>query len=174
MVARRRDRVTGLRARCRMTRSGQPPVSAWRRPPSPMPPGARSSGSARPREIPRSDTRWLAISHSRAGIDKITAWMDTLLGGGPGKSGVEPRRDPGPSSSTSGFSDRPQTRNALRLLAFPGMRTCPQGIPTTLFRSRSHRRAAALRFRADGEAPVTAGPGAEKTPAAAGRGHLRA
>jgi hypothetical protein len=40
-------------------------------------------------EIPRSDTQWFAISYSKAGIDKITAWMDTLLGGGPGKSGVE-------------------------------------------------------------------------------------
>jgi hypothetical protein len=40
-------------------------------------------------EIPRTDTQWFAISYSRAGIDKITAWMDTLLGSGPGKSGVE-------------------------------------------------------------------------------------
>lgn len=40
-------------------------------------------------EIPRSDTQWFAISYSRAGIGKITAWMDTLLGGGPGKSGAE-------------------------------------------------------------------------------------
>jgi hypothetical protein len=40
-------------------------------------------------EIPRSDTQWFAISYNKAGIDKITAWMDTLVGGGPGKSGVE-------------------------------------------------------------------------------------
>ena len=31
-------------------------------------------------QIPRSDTQWFAISYSRAGIDKITAWMDTLFG----------------------------------------------------------------------------------------------
>jgi hypothetical protein len=40
-------------------------------------------------EIPRSDNRWFAISYSRAGIDRITAWMDTFAGRGPGKSGVE-------------------------------------------------------------------------------------
>jgi hypothetical protein len=40
-------------------------------------------------EIQRSDTQWFAISYSRAGIDKITAWMDTLVGRGPGRSGVE-------------------------------------------------------------------------------------
>ena len=42
-------------------------------------------------EIPRSDTQWFAISYSRAGMDKITAWMDTFVGRGPGKSGVEVR-----------------------------------------------------------------------------------
>jgi hypothetical protein len=41
------------------------------------------------REGPGSDTQWFAISYSRAAIYKITAWMDTLVGGGPGKSGVE-------------------------------------------------------------------------------------
>ena len=40
-------------------------------------------------EGPRSVTQWFAISYSRTGIDKITAWMDTLVGSGPGKSGVE-------------------------------------------------------------------------------------
>jgi hypothetical protein len=47
--------------------------------------GEHQAGS----KIPRSDTQWFAISYSRAGIDKITAWMDTLAGRGPGKSGVE-------------------------------------------------------------------------------------
>jgi hypothetical protein len=37
---------------------------------------------------PRSDTQWFAISYSRAWTGKIAAWMDTLIGGGPGKSGV--------------------------------------------------------------------------------------
>jgi hypothetical protein len=40
-------------------------------------------------EGPRSATQWFAISYSRAGIDKITAWMDALAGRGPGKSGAE-------------------------------------------------------------------------------------
>ena len=40
-------------------------------------------------EGPRSGSRWFAISYSRAGIDKITAWMDALVGRGPGESGVE-------------------------------------------------------------------------------------
>ena len=29
-------------------------------------------------QIPRSDIHWFAIKYSRAGIDKITAWMDTF------------------------------------------------------------------------------------------------
>ena len=40
-------------------------------------------------EIPRSDTRWFAISYSKVAIYKIASWMDTLVGSGPGKSGVE-------------------------------------------------------------------------------------
>jgi hypothetical protein len=37
-----------------------------------------------------SDARWFAISYNKAGIDKITAWLDTLLfRTGPGVSGVE-------------------------------------------------------------------------------------
>ena len=40
-------------------------------------------------QIPGPDTRWFAIRYIGAGIDKITAWMDTLFGAGPGVSGVE-------------------------------------------------------------------------------------
>ena len=40
-------------------------------------------------EGPRSGSHWFAISYSRAGIGRITAWMDALVGRGPGKSGVE-------------------------------------------------------------------------------------
>ena len=40
-------------------------------------------------EIPRPDTRWFAISYSKVAIYKIASWMDTLVGSGPGKSGVE-------------------------------------------------------------------------------------
>jgi hypothetical protein len=35
------------------------------------------------------DPRWFAISFRNAGLDRITFWMDTVLGGGPGRSGVE-------------------------------------------------------------------------------------
>lgn len=40
-------------------------------------------------ESPRSDTQWFAISYSNSVSGKITTWMDTLFGAGPGKSGVE-------------------------------------------------------------------------------------
>ena len=40
-------------------------------------------------EGPGSDTQWFAISYGRAAIYRITVWMDSLVGGGPGKSGVE-------------------------------------------------------------------------------------
>jgi hypothetical protein len=39
---------------------------------------------------PSPGTEWFAISYSKAGIDRITAWLDTLLfRTGPGVSGVE-------------------------------------------------------------------------------------
>ena len=34
-------------------------------------------------------TAWFAISFSDAGLDKVPPWLDTLFGGGPGRSGVE-------------------------------------------------------------------------------------
>ena len=40
-------------------------------------------------EIPLSDRQWFAISYSRAWTGRTAAWLDTLLGSGPGKSGVE-------------------------------------------------------------------------------------
>jgi|HubBroStandDraft_6_1064221.scaffolds.fasta_scaffold203163_1 hypothetical protein len=40
-------------------------------------------------EGPRSDPGWFAIGYSRAWTGRTTAWLDTLLGGGPGKSGVQ-------------------------------------------------------------------------------------
>ena len=53
-VARRRDAATGAEARCRTTRSGQQPASAWRKQASRMPPpAARSSGiTGRPEPEP--------------------------------------------------------------------------------------------------------------------------
>ncbi len=44
--------------------------------------GARSKDSS-------PGTAWFAISFSEAGLDRFTAWLDTLVGGGPGRSGVE-------------------------------------------------------------------------------------
>jgi len=38
---------------------------------------------------PRPGTQWFAISFSDAGFDRLTLWLDTLSGGGPGRSGVE-------------------------------------------------------------------------------------
>jgi hypothetical protein len=34
-------------------------------------------------------TAWFTIRFSDAGLDRVTRWLDTLLGGGPGRSGVE-------------------------------------------------------------------------------------
>jgi hypothetical protein len=40
-------------------------------------------------QIPPSAAQWFPISYSQAGLDKITAWLDTLLfRAGPGVSGV--------------------------------------------------------------------------------------
>src|ERR1700722_18835937 len=36
---------------------------------------------------------WFEISYSNKGIDKLTVWLDTRLGGGPGKSGIEVAAD---------------------------------------------------------------------------------
>jgi len=33
--------------------------------------------------------RWFAISYSRSGLDRVTAWLDGITGSGPGSSGVE-------------------------------------------------------------------------------------
>ncbi len=35
------------------------------------------------------DTRWFAIRYGKAGFDRLTAFMDGLLGAGPGSAGVE-------------------------------------------------------------------------------------
>ncbi len=53
----------------------------------------RERQSAAPESL-SSDAQWFAISYSKAGIDKITAWLDTLLfRTGPGVSGVEVASD---------------------------------------------------------------------------------
>jgi hypothetical protein len=40
-------------------------------------------------KTPAPGTGWFAISFSKAGFDRITAWLETLFGGGPGRSGVQ-------------------------------------------------------------------------------------
>jgi hypothetical protein len=40
-------------------------------------------------KTPSSGTQWFAISYSKAGFDGLTYWLDTLFGGGPGRSGVK-------------------------------------------------------------------------------------
>jgi len=53
----------------------------------------RERQSAAPESL-SSDAPWFAISYSKAGIDKVTAWLDTLLfRTGPGVSGVEVASD---------------------------------------------------------------------------------
>jgi hypothetical protein len=40
-------------------------------------------------ERPGPDTQWFAISYSNGATSRLTGWLGTLLGGGPGKAGVE-------------------------------------------------------------------------------------
>src|ERR1700759_5722784 len=37
---------------------------------------------------PGPEPGWFPISYRRAGLDRPTGWLDTLLGSGPGRSGV--------------------------------------------------------------------------------------
>ncbi len=74
------DKISAA-ARKRMAETGEPYAAARR--------AVIKEHQAAGRQIPPSDAQWFAISYSRAGIDKITAWLDTLAGRGPGKSGVE-------------------------------------------------------------------------------------
>jgi hypothetical protein len=69
-------------ARQRMSQTGEPYAAARRA-------VIREHQAARS-QIPPPGAQWFAISYSRAGMDKITAWLDTLLfRAGPGVSGVE-------------------------------------------------------------------------------------
>jgi hypothetical protein len=40
-------------------------------------------------ETPPSGTQWFAIRYNKGRIDRVTSWLDTLVGWGPGKAGVE-------------------------------------------------------------------------------------
>jgi hypothetical protein len=69
-------------ARKRMAETGEPFAAARR--------GVIREHQAARGQIPPSDAQWFAISYSQAGLDKITAWLDTLLfRAGPGVSGVQ-------------------------------------------------------------------------------------
>ncbi len=68
-------------ARKRMAQTGEPFAAARRA-------VIREHQAAGP--IPPSGPQWFAISYSQTGLDRITAWLDTLLfRAGPGVSGVE-------------------------------------------------------------------------------------
>jgi hypothetical protein len=69
-------------ARKRMAETGEPFAAARR--------AVIKEHQAAGSQIPPSDAQWFAISYRQAGLDKITAWLDTLLfRAGPGVSGVE-------------------------------------------------------------------------------------
>jgi hypothetical protein len=69
-------------ARQRMAETGEPFAAARR--------AVIKEHQAAGGQIPPSAPQWFAISYSRAGLDKITAWLDTLLfRAGPGVSGVQ-------------------------------------------------------------------------------------
>jgi hypothetical protein len=68
-------------ARKRMAQTGEPYATARR--------AVIREQQRAPGKTPAPGTGWFAISFSKAGLDRITAWLDTLFGGGPGRSGVE-------------------------------------------------------------------------------------
>src|ERR1035438_3462600 len=69
-------------ARKRMAETGEPFAAARR--------AVIKEHQAAGGQIPSSDAQWFAISYRQAGLDRVTAWLDTLLfRAGPGVSGVE-------------------------------------------------------------------------------------
>jgi hypothetical protein len=68
-------------ARKRMAKTGEPYATARRE--------VIREHQRAPGKTPAPGTGWFAISFSKTGFDRITAWLDTLFGGGPGRSGVE-------------------------------------------------------------------------------------
>jgi hypothetical protein len=75
------DKISAA-ARKRMAQTGEPYAAARR--------AVLKEHQAAGGQIPPSDPQWFAISYSQAGLDKMTAWLDTLLfRAGPGVSGVE-------------------------------------------------------------------------------------
>jgi hypothetical protein len=72
-------------ARERMARTGESYAAARR--------AVIKEHPAAASETPRPRTQWFAISYDASVSGKITTWMDSLFGGGPGKSGVAVNRD---------------------------------------------------------------------------------
>jgi hypothetical protein len=69
-------------ARKRMAETGEPFAAARR--------AVIKEHQAAGGQIPSPDAQWFAISYRQAGLDRVTAWLDTLLfRAGPGVSGVE-------------------------------------------------------------------------------------
>jgi|SRR5579859_3828741 len=68
-------------ARKRMAKTGEPYAVARRE--------VLREHQAAAGERPGSGTEWFAISYSKAATSRLTAWLGTLFGGGPGRSGVE-------------------------------------------------------------------------------------
>src|ERR1700742_2166042 len=75
-------------ARARMAQTGEPYAAARRavlrehQRAGEQPAPGRGPGQAGP------EPGWFPIIYRRAGLDRPTAWLDTLLGSGPGRSGV--------------------------------------------------------------------------------------
>ncbi len=75
------DKISAA-ARKRMAETGEPYAAARR--------AVIKEHQAAAGQIPPTDAKWFAISYSQAGLDKVTAWLDTLLFRvGPGVAGAE-------------------------------------------------------------------------------------
>ena len=74
-------------ARKRMAETGEPYASARRAVIADNHTGG--PGGSGPQARQSRGPNWFAISYSNTGMDKITVWLDSRLGGGPGRSGVE-------------------------------------------------------------------------------------
>ena len=74
------DKISAA-ARRRMAETGEPYAAARR--------AVIREHQAAGGDNPPPGVQWFAISFSDAGFDRLTLWLDTLSGGGPGRSGVE-------------------------------------------------------------------------------------
>ena len=86
-------------ARKRMAQTGEPYATARRE--------VIRQHQRAPSKTPAPGTGWFTISFSKAGFDRITTWLDTLFGGGPGRSGVQVGPPPNPGPDARLQADRP-------------------------------------------------------------------